>query len=176
MNKNVLVRIIALALALVTICPFIFSCKGSNNGDDTTTTTTTLIINKDSVDDRCEYFIDGNKGEEQPDGTVIFTGLTPNTKYTVEARASYTDNGETKYVYSFADDTTKPAYKATIRTYLDGVLTDISGIHGDDVELFLVEKTTNTHVDVEKTDVGTYTATVFNGVYYPWHHEAETMS
>ena len=28
----------------------------------TTTTTTTLIINKDSVDDRCEYYIDGNKG------------------------------------------------------------------------------------------------------------------
>ena len=49
----------------------------------TTTTTTSLIINKDSVDDRCEYFIDGNKGEKQPDGTVVFTGLTPNTDYTV---------------------------------------------------------------------------------------------
>ena len=105
----------------------------------TTTTTTTLIINKDSVDERCEYFIDGNKGEKQPDGTVVFTGLTPNTDYTVEVRAEYKDGDETKYVYSYVDDTTKPVYSAKIYTYLDGVLTDFENIYGNGAELLVRE-------------------------------------
>ena len=138
----------------------------------TSTTTTTLTLDKNSIDNRCEYFINGNKGEEQDDGTILFTGLDPNTTYTVEVRAEYDDNGKTKYVYGYVEDTTKPVYKATVKTYLDGVITDISAIHGEDVELFLVEKTTKEHIEVAKTATGTYTATVVNGVYYPWHHEA----
>ena len=136
----------------------------------TTTTTLTLI---DDIDDRCEYFIDGNKGEKQPDGTIIFTGLTPNTNYTVEVRAEYKDGDETKYVYGYVDDTTKPVYRATVKTYLDGVITDISAIHGDDVTLYLHEdNATADYIELIRSGVGTYTAAVENGIYYPWHIEA----
>ena len=135
----------------------------------TTTTTTTLTL-VDKLDDRCEYFIDGNKGEKQPDGTVLFTGLTPNTKYTVEVRAEYEDNGKTKYVYGYVEDTTKPVYQATIKTYLDGVLADIPAIHGEDVALYLRDQDGKiADIPLEETSTGIYTATVENGIYLPLH-------
>lgn len=135
----------------------------------TTTTTTTLIINKESVDDRCEYFIDGNKGEKQPDGTVIFTGLTPNTEYTVEARAKYDDNGETKYVYSYVDDTTKPVYSAKIYTYLDSVLTEFENIYGNGSELLIREDNPYTeYISLRKTSTGLYEAPLYNAVFNPY--------
>ena len=148
----------------------------------TSTTTTTLTLVSD-IDNRCEYFINGNKGEEQTDGTILFTGLTPNTNYTVEVRAKYDDNGKTKYVYGYVDDTTKPVYKAAVKTYLDGVITDISAIHGADVDLYLVEKSIADKVNVTPEEIaensielinngtGTYEATVENGTYYPYHLE-----
>ncbi len=135
----------------------------------TTTTTTTLIINKDSVDDRCEYFIDGNKGEKQPDGTVIFTGLTPNTEYTVEARAEYEDNGERKYVYSYVEDTTKPVYSAKIYTYLDSVLTDFENIYEGGAELLVRENNPYTeYISLGKTSTGVYEAPLYNAVFNPY--------
>lgn len=148
----------------------------------TSTTTTTLTL-VDDIDDRCEYFINGNKGEKQPDGTILFTGLDPNTKYTVEVRAEYNDNGKTKYVYGYVDDTTKPVYKATVKTYLDGTITDISDIHGADVDLLLVEKSiadkgnvttediAENSIELTKNGEGTYEATVENGTFYPYHRE-----
>lgn len=135
----------------------------------TTTTTTTLIINKDSVDDRCEYYIDGNKGEKQPDGTVIFTGLTPNTDYTVEARAEYKDGDETKYVYSYVEDTTKPVYSAKIYTYLDGSLTDFENIYGSGAELLIREDNPYTeYISLGKTSTGLYAAPLYNAVFNPY--------
>lgn len=135
----------------------------------TTTTTTTLIINKESVDDRCEYFIDGNKGEKQPDGTVIFTGLTPNTDYTVEARAEYKDGDETKYVYSYVDDTTKPVYSAKIYTYLDGALTNFEDIYGNEAELLVRENNPYTeYISLGKTSTGIYEAPLYNAVFNPY--------
>ena len=151
----------------------------------TSTTTTTLTL-VDDIDSRCEYFINGNKGEEQDDGTIIFTGLDPNTTYTVEVRAEYNDNGKTKYVYGYVEDTTKPVYKATVKTYLDGTITDISDIHGADVDLLLVEKSIADKANVTTEDIaensieliengeGTYEATVENGTYYPYHRENGT--
>ena len=151
----------------------------------TSTTTTTLTLVSD-IDDRCKYFINGVEGTKQDDGTIIFTGLNPNTTYTVEVRAEYNDNGKTKYVYGYVEDTTKPVYKATVETYLDGTLTDISAIHGADVNLYLVDKNVvdgndevspedimNAAIALDKTDTGTYTAEVVNGIYYPWHIEAD---
>ena len=139
----------------------------------TSTTTTTLTLDKDSIDSRCEYFINGNQGKVQDDGSIIFTGLTPNTEYQVDVRAHYEDDGETKYVYAFVNDTTKPVYKATVNTYLDGELTDISKIHGEDVELYLREQTTEETIKLEKPEntTGIYTASVVNGIYYPLHIE-----
>ena len=135
----------------------------------TTTTTTTLILNKDSIDERCEYFIDGNKGEPQPDGTIVFTGLTPNTDYTVEVRAEYKDGDETKYVYGYVEDTTKPVYSAKIYTYLDSVLTDYDNICGNGAELFIRENNVYTdYIALEKTSVGVYEAPLYNAVFNPW--------
>ena len=143
----------------------------------TTTTTTTLIINKDSVDDRCEYFIDGNKGAKQPDGTVIFTGLTPNTEYTVEARAEYQENGATKYIYSYVDDTTKPVYSAKIYTYLDGALTDFENIYGSGAELFIREDNPYTeYISLGKKSTGIYEAPLYNAVFYAWHKINDTYN
>ena len=134
----------------------------------TTTTTTTLIINKDSVDERCEYFIDGNKGEKQPDGTVVFTGLTPNTDYTVEVRAEYQDGDETKYVYSYVDDTTKPVYSAKIYTYLDSVLTDFENIYNGAELLIRENNTYSDYISLSNTSEGVYEAPLYNGTFNPW--------
>lgn len=138
----------------------------------TSTTTTTLTL-VDDIDSRCEYFINGNQGKKQEDGTIIFTGLDPNTTYTVEVRAEYDDNGKTKYVYGYVEDTTKPVYKATVKTYLDGTITDISNIHGDDVDLFL-SKDGKTFIPLTKTATGTYEAAVESGTYFSYHYENGT--
>ena len=144
----------------------------------TSTTTTTLTLG--NLDERCDYFIDGVQGteiDENNDGIsdkVVFENLTPNTDYVVEVRGDYTSNDDDKrYAYAFVYDTTKPAYKATVKTYLDGALTDISAIHGSDVALYLYEdKAGAEFISLDKSDIGTYTAAVENGVYYPWHIEA----
>ena len=144
----------------------------------TSTTTTTLTLG--NLDERCDYFIDGVQGteiDENNDGIsdkVVFENLTPNTDYVVEVRGDYTSNDDDKrYAYAFVYDTTKPAYKATVKTYLDGALTDISAIHGSDVALYLYEdKAGAEFISLDKSDIGIYTAAVENGVYYPWHIEA----
>ena len=142
------------------VCKFHYKSSGTANPivyvfqkPKTSTTTTTLTL-VDKIDDRCEYFINGNKGEKQDD---------PNTTYTVEVRAAYNDNGTTKYVYGYVEDTTKPVYQATIKTYLDGTITDISDIHGDDVALYLSDNLQGTnYIPLTNTDVGTYVAVVEN--------------
>ncbi len=140
----------------------------------TSTTTTTLTL-VDDIDSRCEYFINGNKGEKQDDGTIIFTGLDPNTKYTVEVRAEYEDKGTTKYVYGYVEDTTKPVYKATVKTYLDDTITDISSIHGEEVTLYIRKDLEDAeYIVLTKNGTGTYEAIVENGTYYPWHYENGT--
>lgn len=140
----------------------------------TTETTTTTLTLTGNLDDRCDYFIGGVEGTKQNDGTIIFEGLTPNTSYTVEVRGEYKDkNDATKYAYAYVYDTTKPVYKATVNTYLDGKLTDISEIHGDDVTLYLHEDKENAeYIELIKSGTGKYTAAVTNGIYFPWHIEA----
>ena len=140
----------------------------------TTETTTTTLTLTGNLDSRCDYFIGGVEGTKQSDGTIIFTGLTPNTPYSVEVRGEYKDNNNaTKYAYAYVYDTTKPIYKATVKTYLDGVITDISDIHGEDVSLYLHEDKENAdYIELTKDGVGTYSAEVVNGVYFPWHIEA----
>ena len=144
----------------------------------TTATTTTTLTLTGNLDDRCDYFIGGKEGVKQADGTIIFTGLTPNTAYTVEVRGEYIDkNDETKYAYAYVYDTTKPVYLASVYTHLDGALTDIGEIHGEDVELYLLEKSEDAELEdanfiaLTHSATGTYTATVENGIYYPWHDD-----
>ena len=144
----------------------------------TTTTTTTTLTLTGNLDDRCDYFIAGTQGEKQADGTILFTGLTPNTAYTVEVRGEYTDkNGVQKYAYAYVYDTTKPVYLASVYTYLDGALTDIAALHGEEVALYLLYKDEDAtlpganFIALSHSATGTYTATVENGIYYPWHDD-----
>ncbi len=145
-----------------------------------TTSTTTTTLTLDNLDDRCDYFINGVQGteiDENGDGKrdkVVFENLTPNTDYMVEVRGEYEVSDEvTRYAYAFVYDTTKPVYKATVKTYLDGSLTDITDIHGDDITLYLHEKDGKTeNVELIKSETGIYSAAVENGIYYPWHVEA----
>ena len=140
----------------------------------TTTTTLTLV---DDIDSRCEYFINGNKGEKQPDGTIVFTGLTPNTDYTVEVRAEYKDGNETKYVYSYVDDTTKPVYSAKIYTYLDGALTDFENIYGNGAELLVHENNDySDYISLNKNSKGIYEAPLYNGIFYAWYKIDDTYN
>ena len=162
-----------------TSCKFHYNTSGTANPivyvfkKPTTSTTTTTLTLVDKIDSRCEYFINGNKGEKQPDGTILFTGLTPNTDYAVEVRAEYEDKGVTKYVYGYVEDTTKPVYKATVKTYLDNNIKDVADIHGNDVVLFL-SKDGNNFIELTKTATGTYEASVEPGTYYPYHYENGT--
>ena len=144
----------------------------------TTSTTTTTLTLTGNLDDRCDYFIAGTQGKKQADGTILFTGLTPNTAYTVEVRGEYTDkNGMQKYAYAYVYDTTKPVYLATVYTYLDGALTDIAALHGEEVALYLLNKDEDATLEdadfiaLSHSATGTYTATVENGIYYPWHDD-----
>ena len=144
----------------------------------TTSTTTTTLTLTGNLDDRCDYFIAGTQGEKQADGTILFTGLTPNTAYAVEVRGEYTDkNGAQKYAYAYVYDTTKPVYLASVYTYLDGALTDIAALHGEEVELYLLNKDEDAtlpganFIALSHSATGTYTATVENGIYYPWHDD-----
>ncbi|MBO7319830.1 MAG: hypothetical protein J6V06_07425, partial [Clostridia bacterium] len=155
-------------------CKFHYNTSGNANPivyvfkkPNTATTTTTLTL-VDNIDNRCEYFIDGNKGEKQPDGTIIFTGLTPNTDYTVEVRAEYKDGDETKYVYGYVDDTTKPVYSAKIYTYLDSALTDFENIYNGAELLIRENNTYSDYISLGKTSTGVYEAPLYNAIFNPW--------
>ncbi len=133
-------------------------------------TTTTITLTPESIDPDCEYFINGQQGEKQPDDSVIFTGLTPNTKYEIEVRAEYEDNqGNTEYVYAYVESTTLPVYLATVNLYLDGVLTPVEQIHQEQVQLVLSGDNGINVVLSETGTAGVYTAVLENGTYYLWH-------
>ncbi|MBQ1977254.1 MAG: InlB B-repeat-containing protein, partial [Ruminococcus sp.] len=87
----------------------------------TTSTTAYTLTLTGNLDSRCRYFIDGNEGVKQADGTILFEGLNPNTRYMVEVQAEYKDNeGDTRYTYAYVYDTTKPIYNGTVEVFLNG--------------------------------------------------------
>ena len=142
---------------------------------ETSTTTTTLTLKKDSLDERCKYYINGVEGTVQADGSILFTGLTPDTDYTVDVVASYTLQDEnkivTRYAYAYVEDTTKPVYGATVNTYLDGNKVDIADIHGEDVVLYIKEENSTEYIYLAHTGTGTYSVGVENGIYDVYHKE-----
>ena len=140
----------------------------------TSTTTTTLTLAADSLDPRCRYYINGVEGTRQTeDGPIVFTGLTPDTDYTVDVVAPYSNPDEniTRYAYAYVQDTTKPVYNATVNTYLDGSKVDIEDIHGEDIILYLREENGGEYIYLPHVGTGTYSADVDNGVYYVYHKE-----
>ena len=91
----------------------------------TTTTTETTLTLTGKLDDRCEYFVAGVKGERKTVNgvtTITFTGLKPNTEYAVEVHAHYNDavTGASRIAYAYVYDTTKPIYNGTVEVILNG--------------------------------------------------------
>lgn len=79
---------------------------------NTSTTATTLTLT--NLDDRCEYYLEGVKGEVI-DGKITFSSLTPSTEYTIEVRGSYIDEDDTtKTAYAYVKDTTKDCYTSSV--------------------------------------------------------------
>ena len=141
---------------------------------ETSTTTTTLKLAKDSLDERCRYYINGVEGTMQSDG-ILFTGLTPDTNYTVDVVATYSvqdgSNSIVRYAYAYVEDTTLPVYGATVNTYLDGHKVDIADIHGEDVTLYIKEANSTEYIYLAHTGTGTYSIGVENGIYDVYHKE-----
>ncbi len=144
---------------------------------DTSTTAYTLTLT-DNIDSRCEYFINGNKGVKQADGTILFEGLNPNTEYMVEVRAEYKDEqNNTRYTYAYVYDTTLPVYNGTVEVYLNGTYDSATHtatgtrVDIDDVTsystLFVKEIDSDKFIELAKKEnsTGVYTSVLDDGSY-----------
>ena len=144
---------------------------------NTSTTAYTLTLTN-NLDDRCRYFIDGREGVKQDDGTILFDGLQPNTKYEVEVRAEYKAGDKTNYVYTFVQDTTKPIYNGTVEVYLDGTYDAANHTVTSGTKVNLEQVSSYSTVYAKKTDgtkftelvkkentTGTYTSILDSGSY-----------
>ncbi len=144
-------------------------------------TTTTISLTAASIDERCTYYIDGVKGKEMPDGTVLFENLTPNTTYNIEAQG-YVEG--TEVVYAYVPCTTLPVHVAQVVVYLDGyydattataygTLVDISEVSDDDDDLYIKEINGTRFIELEKVDTGIYRIGAENGTYNIYHEADE---
>jgi len=138
-----------------------------------TPTTTTITLAADSIDSRCTYYIHGVEGTKQADGSIIFTGLTPNTDYEIEVMGKTTDT-DASYAYVYTK--TLPVFNANIEVYLNGsydtttatasgTLVDIKGIDDTDNILYLKEMNGTEFIQLNHTSTGKYSVSVPNGNY-----------
>ena len=139
--------------------------------EPTPTTTTITLTN---LDEDCTYYIDGVEGTYQEDGTVIFTNLTPNTTYTIEAKGQAEG---TEAVYAYTTCTTLPVYNATVYVYLNGgwdsttesaygTPVNISDIRDTDDAIYIKEiNSSDEFIQLTHAGTGVYTAGVPNGTY-----------
>ncbi len=151
---------------------------------DTTTTAYTLTLT-DNLDERCRYFIDGNEGVLQPDGTVLFEGLNPNTEYMIEVRAEYKDdNGNTRYTYAYVYDTTLPVFNGTVEVYLNGTYNSEdhtatgTKVNIEDVsdysELYVKDINRTKFTQLSNYETGGYTSVLDNGSYQLYYTADES--
>ena len=146
--------------------------------EPTPTTTTITLTN---LDEDCTYYIDGVEGTYQEDGTVIFTGLTPNTTYTIEAKGQAEG---TAPVYAYTTCTTLPVYNATVYVILNGGFNaetntaygtpvNISDIRDTDDAIYIKELNGSEFIELTHADTGVYTAGVSNGTYLIYRDPVE---
>ena len=127
---------------------------------NTSTTATTLTLT--NLDDRCEYYLEGVKGEVI-DGKITFSSLTPSTEYTIEVQGSYIDeNGTTKTAYAYVKDTTKDCYTSSVVFNLDDTVADTESIFGKPYEVAV--KSDSDYIVLQSGDNG-YTAELAKGNY-----------
>ena len=146
--------------------------------EPTPTTTTITLTN---LDEDCTYYIDGVEGTYQADGTVIFTGLTPNTTYTIEAKGQAEG---TAPVFAYTTCTTLPVYNATVYVILNGGFNaetntaygtpvNISDIRDTDDSIYIKEVNGSEFIELTHADTGIYTAGVSNGTYLIYRDPVE---
>lgn len=145
----------------------------------TTTTATTLTLT--NLDNRCTYYIDGVQGRTvdtngngnftDPEDYVIFENLTPNTDYTVEVKG---ETGNTRPVYAYVYDKTKPAFTGTINVRLHtnaapaGTLINIDTLYPEGKLVFRLRDDL-ANIATENKATGVYVAQLSQGVFYPWY-------
>ena len=163
----------------------------------TTATTTSTLTLTGNLDDRCEYFVAGVKGERaKVNGveTITFTGLNPNTEYAVEVHAHYTDatTKEPRVAYAYVYDTTKPIYNGTVEVLLNGSYdtstatatgtpVDIKDMINGSDGIFVKEASGQAFIklpnakDTEGNDItGVYSSTLETGTYYIYSDEKDS--
>lgn len=150
----------------------------------TTSTTAYTLTLTGNLDSRCSYYIYGREGVKQPDGTILFDGLTPNTTYPVEVRGEYRDeNGNTKYAYAYVYDTTKPIYTGTVEVYLNGTYdsathtasgtkVDISDVT-EHTKLYAKAEGSDEYIELTHTAKGTYSSILDTGNYHLYYDKSE---
>ncbi|MBQ8538564.1 MAG: InlB B-repeat-containing protein [Ruminococcus sp.] len=153
---------------------------------DTATTAYTLTLTG-NLDKRCEYFIDGRKGVEQTDGTILFDGLTPNTQYVVEVKAKYPDeSNNTRYAYAYVYDTTLPVYTGTVEVYLNGTYDSATHTASgtkvnieavtNNTDIYVKEENSTKYIKLDNTQTGTYNTVLDNGSYKLYYKENDESS
>lgn len=140
------------------------------------TTATTSTITLSNLDDDCAYFINGNEGIKQGDGTIVFENLTPNTTYEIEV-VGHTEGTEPVYAYVY--QTTLPVHLATVEVYLNGgvdaagnpygTLTNIDSILGNGAAIYLRQENTDIYYPLDNIETGIYRTSLGDGIYYIYH-------
>lgn len=131
-------------------------------------TDTTLILS--NLDPDCDYFIGSTRGVVE-DGTVVFSGLKPNTAYTITVRGEKDGEHFNKYVYTYIQGITDepiPAYNGSVITQLNDTPVNINKIFGEGSALYLKNASIPDSADIsfgDNTASGIYTATLPAGNY-----------
>lgn len=146
---------------------------------DTTATTHSITIN--NIDPDCTYYIGGNKGERNENGTIVFENLSPNTNYEIEVVGHIEG---TKPVYAYVYQTTLPVHPATVKVFVDGgidsngnpygTLANIDTVLGNGAKIYLREENTNIYHELKNTSVGEYTENLSDGTYYVYYAQNDS--
>ena len=132
---------------------------------------TTLTLTE--VDPDCSYYLDGEQGMLQPNGTILFEGLNPSTTYEVEVRGHYTDtDNNPKVVYTFVYGTTLTPNVASVVLRLDSIMVPAAQVGLNTVFLQTLDgrKTIELTYDPEGKH---YTGSAENGTYGIYNRDAE---
>lgn len=131
---------------------------------------TTLTLTE--VDPDCTYYLDGEQGVKQPNGTILFEDLNPSTTYEIEVRGHYkdTDNND-KTVYTFVYGTTLTPNVASVVLRLDSIMVPAEQVGLNTVFLQTLDgsKTIELTYDVEGKH---YIGDAENGTYGIYNKDA----
>ena len=150
-----------------------------------TVTSTSTKIMLGNLDDRCTYYIGGVKGVRETvdgEGYVVFDNLAPNTNYQVEVVGQTSDS---KPVYAYIYETTKPAHIGTVKVFLNGsydtstatatgTLVNIEDMIEDAETLYLRYEDSELYFPLSTNETGVYYSTLSDGKYNLYYSKANS--